>query len=306
MPIVRASEPLPVKTTVVLIYGQPGIGKTSLAFSSRRPLLLDFDRGAARSGFRGDTLVLADWTDVAKELTPETLAQYDTLIVDTVQAGIDIMFEALCRENPKLKTRVGPSRDGWGAMKSEWGRFVGTLRTYGKDLVLIAHAKENREKEPAEMRPAIVGGSYDAVLKDTDFCGYVFMGPKHRVLDFNSAETYIGKNAGQLPPLEIPHLSEQPDYLGDIMEQMKARLGAVSDRSRQTTAALDDWKAAVEAWTTPEEFNEGFKAFGTLEPPLKQMVAKVIKARREKLSIDYKPDEGFVWKAGADPASAGV
>ena len=46
--IVRATEPIPVDHPVLLLFGQPGIGKTSLAFSAKRPLLLDFDATIAK------------------------------------------------------------------------------------------------------------------------------------------------------------------------------------------------------------------------------------------------------------------
>ena len=53
--IVKASEPIKIKTINVLIYGQAGIGKTSTGFTSKNPLCLDFDKGSHRSQFRKDT-----------------------------------------------------------------------------------------------------------------------------------------------------------------------------------------------------------------------------------------------------------
>ena len=36
------------QTFSAIIYGSPGIGKTTLACSAPRPLLIDFDRGVSR------------------------------------------------------------------------------------------------------------------------------------------------------------------------------------------------------------------------------------------------------------------
>src|SRR5690606_38238567 len=47
--ITKASDPLTVEQLIVCIYGPPGLGKTTLGFSARKPLLLDFDRGAHRA-----------------------------------------------------------------------------------------------------------------------------------------------------------------------------------------------------------------------------------------------------------------
>lgn len=41
--IISANEPMKVDQLVVTIYGQPGVGKTSLGFTAESPLLLDFD-----------------------------------------------------------------------------------------------------------------------------------------------------------------------------------------------------------------------------------------------------------------------
>jgi hypothetical protein len=54
--IIRSTDPVKIETVVVLVYGDPGAGKTSLAFTAADPLMLDFDRGAHRSGFRGDSV----------------------------------------------------------------------------------------------------------------------------------------------------------------------------------------------------------------------------------------------------------
>ena len=36
------------KTFSMIIYGSPGVGKTTLALSAPDPILLDFDRGVSR------------------------------------------------------------------------------------------------------------------------------------------------------------------------------------------------------------------------------------------------------------------
>lgn len=44
----KSTDQLPMKNLLVVIYGQPGVGKTSLAFTAENPVLLDFDRGVER------------------------------------------------------------------------------------------------------------------------------------------------------------------------------------------------------------------------------------------------------------------
>jgi replication-associated recombination protein RarA len=51
MKVYSANEIIESAGMVALIYGDPGIGKTTLANTAPNPLLLDFDRGAHRSSF---------------------------------------------------------------------------------------------------------------------------------------------------------------------------------------------------------------------------------------------------------------
>ena len=81
--IVSAAEPLPVETLVVTVYAEPGVGKTTLAFTAKKPLLLDFDKGARRAANRKDSVQIDAWADVAG-LDAETLSPYSTIVVDTV------------------------------------------------------------------------------------------------------------------------------------------------------------------------------------------------------------------------------
>ena len=58
MPIIKKNEPIGKRPVIILIYGEPGIGKTSLFNTASNPLLIDFDRGVDRSILRQDTLKL--------------------------------------------------------------------------------------------------------------------------------------------------------------------------------------------------------------------------------------------------------
>ena len=50
--ITKSSEVIRVERLNTCLYSQPGSGKTTLAFSSESPLLLDFDKGAHRAANR--------------------------------------------------------------------------------------------------------------------------------------------------------------------------------------------------------------------------------------------------------------
>ena len=56
MPIIKKNEVAPERPVVIVIYGTPGSGKTSLATTADAPLLIDCARGFEGAVQRVDTL----------------------------------------------------------------------------------------------------------------------------------------------------------------------------------------------------------------------------------------------------------
>src|SRR5574337_639433 len=109
MSLIRKPAQLTVQPTIkVLIYGQPGLGKTTLALSTPQPLLLDFDGGIHRVSpqHQTDTLQVTNWDEVLSALK-EDLTSYKTLVIDTAGKMLDFMTAYLIKNDPKLAKRDG-------------------------------------------------------------------------------------------------------------------------------------------------------------------------------------------------------
>ena len=90
MGLIKKPNELTVKNALsALIYGQPGMGKTTLALSSPQPLLLDFDGGVHRvnAAHRVDTVQISKWEEVDEVLTSGEIAEYKTIVIDTAGSG---------------------------------------------------------------------------------------------------------------------------------------------------------------------------------------------------------------------------
>ena len=64
MGLIKKPNELTVKTTLsALIYGQPGMGKTTLALSAPNPVLFDYDGGIHRvnAAHRVPTVQITSW-----------------------------------------------------------------------------------------------------------------------------------------------------------------------------------------------------------------------------------------------------
>lgn len=247
--ITKAEDPIEVSRIVLLAYSAPGVGKTSLGFTSTAPLLLDFDEGAYGSEYRKASVQVRTWDDIAG-LTADDLAPYSTICVDTVGRLLDALTASLIAVNPKVDQGNGVlTMRGWGELKGAYVGWLKKLLSYGKDVVLLAHEREEKDGDSRVWRPDIQGGSFGEVFKRCDNIGYLYQGSKGRILDFNPTDRWIGKNRGALPALPVPHYSATPDFLAQVIIQIKTHLNRMSQQD-------DAAKAEVEAW------RERFAAIG--------------------------------------------
>lgn len=286
MRIIKSSEPIAVAHPVFMIFGQPGIGKSSLGYSAADPLLLDFDNGAHRAANRRDTLQIGTWADVT-ELTehPEALAPYQTIVVDTVGRCLDLMSTDIIAANPKMGRDGNLSLQGYGVLKARFRLWIAQLRTLGKDVVLIAHDKEEGDADSKSVRPDITGGSYAEIMKVSDFLGYMHMSGKERMLDFSPTDRWIGKNPARWAPWKVPQVSKSDHFLADLITQGRAALGAISEGSAKVAAQVEDWRTAIAAYTTPAEINQAIIEVATLPPTVSPQVKKLLMDRSKMLGL---------------------
>jgi hypothetical protein len=296
MRIIKGSETIDVQHPVFLIFGQPGIGKTSLAYSTTDPLLLDFDNGAHRAANRRDTLQIGQWQDVAELMGDrDALAAYRSVIPDTVGRCLDVMTADIIRESPKLGPNGNLSQQGWGTLKTRFRTWVASLRALGKDVLLVAHDKEDKDGDTRVVRPDIVGGSYSEVMKVSDFVGYLYMSGKDRILDFNPTDRWVGKNPGNWSPMKLPPIGKAQHFMAELMDQGRAALGTISEASAIVTNQVDDWRTAIATFTMVDEINRAIPEVATLSAIAAPQVKKLLMDRAKALGFVWNPSvKGFV------------
>lgn len=205
------SELTPKFALSALIYAQPGSGKTTLGCSAPKAVLLDYDGGVTRihGSHQIPTLQVNSW-----EQTLEALAEIrvnddiESIVVDTVGKMLVFMDEYIKRTQPKMKKADGSlSLQGYGVRKQMFINFINEVKLVGKNVIFIAHEKEEKRGDEIVIRPEIGGSSAADLMKELDLVGYMEMIGNERTIAFDPCEKYYAKNTcGMAGKIKIPLL----------------------------------------------------------------------------------------------------
>src|SRR5262245_20236763 len=261
MRIIPPSTAIAVEHPVILIVGQWGIGKTSLG-TSLNTLLLDFDQGAARAQRSAPVAVIGRWSDV--DTREHVFQGFDAVTIDTVEGCLQMLaadiLERHCGAHGALNQR------GWGVLKRRFAQFLGQLRGYGKDILLLAHVKDIRDGDRVRTVARIPGGSYHEVMRIAHVVGHLHLVNGRRVFDANLTERFpSGKNPGQWPALEIPPADQARAFMRDLFEQTRQALGAAQAVSQHVLASVDRWAQAIAGYRTSDDYAAGLRVLRAIK-----------------------------------------
>lgn len=276
MGIIKRPSELSVKDTLsVLIYGQPGIGKTTFGVSAPEAVLFDYDGGVQRinGAHQVPTLQPTSWEDTneaLKEIAQE-MPEVKTIVIDTVGKMLDYMSAYIIRTDPKMGQRDGSlSLKGYGVRKTMFVNFIKQLALMGKNVVFIAHEREERRGEETFKRPEIGGSSANDLIKELDLVGYMYAVGKERVITFDPAEYYYAKNTCNLPAaIKLPVVVDETGKgtsnvaFTNIVKSYKTAQEKRQEQTAEYEALLDVISGKVGAAIDAASLNEAMtEVFG--------------------------------------------
>ena len=340
--IKQPSEIQEKKNLVMLVYGSPGDGKTTLAISAPKPVLLDMDGGVGRTlaahrcpvvqGINGKPLPWSpdpankangeDEPSVLGALDEIRALPFDTIVVDTVGKLLDAMSDALIRTNPALRQRDGSlSLKGYGARKRMFKDFVSQCLSMGKNVVFIAHATESKVGDDIKVSPLIGGSSETDLMTEIDLAGYLTNIGGKRLLFWGNdgsglAKQFTAKNTCFLPNvMEVPvvadangNVTAPNNFLTGVMEKYYENQIRKEETNAKYASIVEEGRKLVAAAENVKHLNKVLEAFKEAEHiyDSKIVLGRALNERAKELGCEYsKIDKAYVEaevEADAKPA----
>lgn len=214
----------------LLVYGAPGVGKTTFAASAqdseygRDVLFIDVEGGVRSISDRDDiTIFRPESFDDIKSVYIELKAgnlPYKTVVVDSIGEAQALGLRTIMRTS---RTPDLPGLQDYGKSNEQIGGLIRGLRSMaqsnGINVIFTALAVETKDESTGAVltRPALTPKALELAAGAVDMLGYLTQDKNgKRVLKFQPNPTYMAKVRQPASGEQIPLVIENPT-LPDIL-----------------------------------------------------------------------------------------
>ena len=305
MSLIKKSNELVIPTTVkMMIYGQAGMGKSTVALSAPKPLLLDFDNGVKRMNMAHleniDTVQVTSWNDI-QQVLQEDLSAYQTIVVDTIGKMMDSIITYKCGSRQ-------PSIRDWSGINAEFSWMTRTLSSLNKHIIFVAHRDTRKEGDDTVFIPALREKSYNSIVTELDLLGYLEMksvrGIQRRTITFDPTSRNDGKNTCNLPSvMEVPTIVDKNgnpiaknDFITTkIINSYLSMLAAKKAAQEKYDKVIEEIKEQIELITDAESANNFIAQIDKFEHvgSSKQMAAKLVANKAKSLNLKLNSEKKY-------------
>ena len=301
------------QTFGVILYGAPGVGKTTLAMSDGNngadTLLIDLEHGVGRTNplHRMNCKVLSakDYQEVLKDLDSKEAKAAKTIVIDTAGALVEYLKDWAMDTKPGAKDKNGNwnGLKGFGFVKAELDSFVNKIKNVmNKNIVFIFHADEKVDREGNPIQRLRCEGSFrNTVWTGIDFGALIQLQGGKRYANFTPDDDNPAKGChGIEGKIEIPRLDDtvKNDFLAWLFDtarkNMQAENDAVTARINGYQKIIDSVKEMVEGVTDVDTANACLKTIGSMEHVLtsKKECGKILNDKAKSLGLTFSKATG--------------
>jgi hypothetical protein len=163
---------------ILLLYGPPKVGKTTMLSKLDNCLIIDTEKGARMVG--GSILEVdsrKDLIDVLKQAKEGH--EFNYIAIDTIDKVVQWAEDAVCEENQVQALADLPFGKGWGLARD---KVMNTIRHFSNvcdHLIIVGHRKTAKAivEGQATIEPEsldITGRLKNMIMADCDAIGYVY------------------------------------------------------------------------------------------------------------------------------------
>jgi hypothetical protein len=167
-PVIRPPIPISLarERLRILVYGDPKVGKTTLALTAPRPVVINTDDGLVSVAVQGATGLEFRPTGY-KEMEgifwwcKENAGEYDTIVVDDLTTLQRLLIDEIhdaglaAGKQGKPVMQFVPEQGEYLANQGQVARILTDLRRLGKHMIVIAGVRERLGKRSPDVSPGL-------------------------------------------------------------------------------------------------------------------------------------------------------
>jgi phage nucleotide-binding protein len=256
-------------TTVMLLYGEGGVGKTTYATTAPTPIIADCEGGTKYLGLQGisvDVAPIQYWRQMRDFLEIAQSGKYETVVIDPIdELMLKLKQHMRGMRDAKLVQKDGsPTMAGWGWLKKTLRDYIKVLRDTGLHVIIVAHIEEGHDEDRMIKRPKVETKLSDELVNIVDIVGYMTVieedeGQRRAIMVDPSSDKYTAKDrTGQLPAVLEPDfqfiLNTTGERIAEVMQQREQEEKKAAKKQKKTEEKSG---VAIEGdVATPEETDE--------------------------------------------------
>lgn len=257
------------KPLLVVVYGVPGVGKTTFAASAPAPIVHDLEKGSLRLDVARFEPAPSSWEQFLADIGELSVSEhrFDTYVVDTLDAIEVLAVSHVCAKAKKSTLSDFSYGAGYALLLQEWRIFLDAVEQLqakkGMHVVLLAHEHRKVYDDPElgsftmyrpkiqdktwaltnECADAVLFAQFDQAILEKEGQKARAIVSGRRVLRTQRGTGYVAKNRFSLPEtidLDWKAFAEASSPVG--IAELRTRLDAALEK------ADEEFRTKLLAW----------------------------------------------------------